>query len=93
MVCWTEKDQSNIYKAATRAKKKTKQNKNDKKKEIITKYTCQEMIEEGHSIERVWYSTSREPSPDLNHAPKRVACTTLRTLRVSFFSNSAVDVA
>ena len=28
---------------------------NDKKKGTITKCTCQKKIEEGHSIERVWY--------------------------------------
>ena len=33
------------------------------------------------------------PSPDRNHAPKRVASTTLRTLRVSVYSNGTVDVA
>ena len=33
------------------------------------------------------------PSPDRNHAPKRIASTTLRTLRVSGFSNGTVDVA
>ena len=33
------------------------------------------------------------PSPDRNHAPKRVTSTTRRTLRVSvFFSNGTVDV-
>ena len=33
------------------------------------------------------------PSPDRNHVPKRAASTTLRTLRVSVFSNVTVDVA
>ena len=46
-------------------KTKQKQNKNDKKKGTITKYTCQKKIEEGHSIERVWYSASRESSDTL----------------------------
>ena len=39
----------------------TKQNKNDKKKGI-TPSICQKKIEEGHSIERVWYTASRNPS-------------------------------
>ena len=66
MVCWTEKDQRNIYQAPMRAKEKTQTNKNDKEKGTrITKYTCQKKIDEGHSIERVWHSASREPSDTL----------------------------
>ena len=39
VVCWTEKDRRNIYKAPTRAKKHNKkQNKNDKKKGTKTKH-------------------------------------------------------
>ena len=38
VVCWTEKDQRNIYKASTRAKEKH-MNKNHKKKGTTTKYT------------------------------------------------------
>ena len=46
-----------------RAKEKHKHTKNDEEKRTgITKYTCQKQIDEGHSIERVWYSASREPS-------------------------------
>ena len=45
--------------------KKTKQNRNDKKKGTITKYTCHKKIGEGHSIERVWYNASRELSDTL----------------------------
>ena len=74
----------------------TKQNRNDKKKGTITKYTCQKKMEEGHSIERVWYNASREPSDTglgSQQAPKRVASTTLRTLRVSVYSNGKVAVA
>ena len=49
-----------------RAKEKTQTNKNDKEKGTrITKYTCQKKIDEGHSIERVWHSASREPSDTL----------------------------
>ena len=33
------------------------------------------------------------PPPDRNHAPERVASTTLRTLRVSVYSSGTVDVA
>ena len=40
-------------------------NRNGKKKGTITKYTCQKKIDEGHSIERVWYNASREPSDTL----------------------------
>ena len=76
----------------------TKQNRNDKEKGTeITKCTCQEKIDEGHSIERVWHSASREPSDTLPGSqpctPKRVASTTFRTLRVSVFTNGTIDVA
>ena len=80
MVCWTEKEQRNIYKAPIRAKeKKTRTNKNDKKKKgtRITEYTCQDKIDEGHSIERVWYSASREPSDTL---PRSQPCTQTRSI-------------
>ena len=66
VVCWTEKDQRNIYQAPMRAKEKHKHTKNDKEKGTgITKYTGQKKINEGHSIERVWHSASREPSDTL----------------------------
>ena len=69
-----KKDQRNIYQAPMRAREKHKNTKNDKDKETgITKYTGQKRIDEGHSIERVWHSASREPSdtsPARNHAPK-----------------------
>ena len=32
------------------------------------------------------------PSPDRTHAPKRVASTTFRTLRVSVFTNGTIDI-
>ena len=51
-------------------------NKNDKKKGTITKYTCQKKIEE-HSIERVWYSASREPTDTL---PGSQPCTQTRSV-------------
>ena len=59
-----DRKRSEEYLQSSNASKKgtTKKNKNDKKKVTITKYTCQKKIEEGHSIERVWYSASREPS-------------------------------
>ena len=80
------------------SKRKTQTHKNDKEKGTrITKYTCQEKIDEGHSIERVWHSVSREPSDTLPGSqtmhPKRVAFTTFRTLRVSVFTNGTIDVA
>ena len=57
-----------------RAKEKHKHTKNDKEKGTgITKYTSQRKIDDGHSIERVWHSASREPpipSPARNHAPQ-----------------------
>ena len=51
-------------KSSNESKKKHSKNqkKNDKQKGTILKYTCQKKIEEGHSIERIWYSASREPS-------------------------------
>ena len=72
-----------------RAKKeKHEHTKNDKEKGTgITNYTGQKKIGEGHSIERVWHSASREPSDTLPGSQpcteKRVASTTFRTLRVS----------
>ena len=80
------------------SKRKTQTHKNDKGKGAgIIKYTCQEKIDEGHSIERVWHSASREPSDTLPGSqpctPKRVASTTFRTLRVSVFTNGTIDVA
>ena len=77
VVCWTEKDQRNIYKEAqTRAKEKYKNDK-DRRTRIITKYTCQKKIDEGHSIERIWHSASREPSDTL---PRPQPCTQTRSI-------------
>ena len=51
VVCWTEKDQRNIYQAPMRAKEKHKDTENDKEKGTgMTKYTGQKKINEGHSI-------------------------------------------
>ena len=79
-------------------KKNINTQKNDKEKGTgITKYTGQRKIDEGHSIERVWHSASREPSDTLPGSQpctqKRVASTTFRTLRVSVFTNGTIDVA
>ena len=81
-----------------RAKEKHKHTKNDKEKGTeMTKYTGQKKMDEGHSIERVWHSASREPSDTLpgsqSCTQKRVASTTFRTLRVSVFTNGTIDVA
>ena len=63
-----------------RAKEKHKHTKHDKKKGTgITKYTCQEKIDEGHSIERVWHSASREPSDTL---PGSQPCTQKRVASI-----------
>ena len=52
--------------SSSESKRKTQTNKNDKEKGTrITKYACQKKIDEGHSIERVWHSASREPSDTL----------------------------
>ena len=88
----------NIYQAPMRAKAKHKHTKNDKEKGTgITKYTGQRKIDEGHSVERVWHSASREPSDTLPGSQpctqKRVASTTFRTVRVSVFTNGTIDVA
>ena len=101
VVCWTEKDQRNIYQAPMRAREKHKHTKNDKEKGTgITKYTGQKKINEGHSIERVWHSASREPydtlpgsQPCTQKNASLVASTTFRTLRVSVFTNGTIDVA
>ena len=81
VVCLTEKDQRNIYKDPTGANKKniTKQNRNDKKnfEGATTEYTCQKKIEEGHSIERVWYNASRESSDTF---PGSQPCTQTRSV-------------
>ena len=59
-------------------KNTNKQNQNDKKKGTrITKYTCQKKIDEGHSIERIWHSASREPSDTL---PGSQPCTQTRSI-------------
>ena len=78
VVCWTERDQRNIYQAPMRAKEKTQTNKNDKEKGTrIAKYTCQKKIDDGHSIERVWHGASREPSDTL---PGSQPCTQTRSI-------------
>ena len=52
--------------SSNRSERKNANKQNDKEKGTrITKYTCQKMIDEGHSIERVWHSDSREPSDTL----------------------------
>ena len=84
--------------SSNESKIKTQTHKNDKEKRTgMTKYTSQKKIDEGHSIERVWHSSSREPSETLPGSQpctqKRVACTTFRTLRVSVFTNGTIDVA
>ena len=50
---------------------KTRQTKN-KKKGTITQSTCRKKIGEGHLIERVWFTASREPSDNL---PRSQPCT------------------
>ena len=62
-------------------KAQQKQNKNDKKKGTLIKYTCQENIKGGHSIELGIVSVASHPipSPDRNHAPKRILECILRT--------------
>ena len=56
----------------------TQTNKNDKEKGTRTaKYTCQKKIDDGHSIERVWNSASREPSDTL---PGSQPCTQTRSI-------------
>ena len=51
---------------------KPKQNRNGTRKGIITQSTCHKNIEEGHSIEKAWYSASCEPSHTL---PRLQSCT------------------
>ena len=60
------------------SKIKTQTNKNDKEKGTrIAKYTCQKKIDDGHSVERVWHSASREPSDTL---PGSQPCTQTRSI-------------
>ena len=59
------KERSTKLQREHKKQKNKKQNENDKKKGTITQSTCQKKLEEGHSIERVWYSASREPSDTL----------------------------
>ena len=64
--------------SSNESKRKTQTHKSDKEKGArITKYTGQKKIDEGHSIERVRHSASREPSDTLPGsqpcAQKRVA--------------------
>ena len=64
--------------SSNESKRKTQTNKNDKEKGTrITKCTCQKKIDEGHSIERVWHSASREPSDTL---PGSQPCTQTRSI-------------
>ena len=52
--------------SSNQSKRKTQTNKNDNEKGTrIAKYTCQKKIDDGHSMERVWHSASREPSDTL----------------------------
>ena len=44
---------------------KQKQKRQIKKGTRITKHTCQKKIDEGHSVERIWHSASREQSDTL----------------------------
>ena len=88
VVCWTGKDQRNIYSSTKLQREHENKNKtkNDKKRGTITQSTCQKKIEVGHLIERVCYTASCEPSDpipslDRNHAPKRIASTTPVLLR------------
>ena len=71
--------QKNIRGTSTKKlqrEQKKNTNKNDKEKRTrITKYTCQKKIDEGHSIERIWYSACREPSDTL---PRSQPCTQTR---------------
>ena len=57
----------NIYKAPTRAHENEMKQKQDKKTKLNTntKNMPDKNTGEGHSIERVWYSASREPSDNL----------------------------
>ena len=66
-------------------KTRTRQNKNktnqQKERNNNTKHMPEKKMGEEHSVERVWYSASREPSDNLpgsqqNYAPKRIASTT-----------------
>ena len=73
-----KKSEEHLQSSNESKKHNRKQNKNDKKKETIIKYTCQKNIEEeGHSIERAWYSASREPSDTL---PGSQTCTQTRSI-------------
>ena len=70
-------------------KTKQKQDKNDKKKGTITQSTCQKKMEEGHSIYRVWYSASREPSDNL---PGSQLCTLTHSIYNSVLSGFQVSL-
>ena len=70
--------------------KKQKQNKNNTKKGTATQSTYHKNIQEGHLIERVWYTASREAfdtPPDRNYlalSPKCITSTTLYFQRFRF---------
>ena len=73
-----------------------KQNKNNKKKGTIAQSTFQKNIEEGHLIERVWYTTCRDPSdtpPRITtishlHPKKDMASTTLSEVFIFLYRYS-----
>ena len=63
--------------------KYTTKNKIKRQKERNNKYTCQKKIEEEHSIERVRYSASREPSDTL---PGSQPCTRTHSIYHTLYS-------
>ena len=74
----------------------THTNKNDKEKATrITKSIYMPEKDRPRALDRESLAVASHPipSPDRNHAPKRAASTTFRTLRVSVFTNGTIDVA
>ena len=53
------------------------------------KHTPQKKIGEGHSIERVWYSVSREPADNL---PRSKPCTQTHSIYNSVLSGFQVSL-
>ena len=86
--------QENIRGTSTKSynesmKNKKKKQQTIKKKAAITKSTCQKKMEEGHSIERVWYSASREPFDTL---PGSQPCTKTHSIYNSILSRFQVSL-
>ena len=95
MVCWTTKDQRNVYKLQREHENKSKTKQKQQKEGTITQSTCQKKIEQRHSMERVQYTASRElsdtpPPPRSKLSP---ICTQAHSIYNSVLSGFRVSLS